>query len=573
VSVTASGSTFTTSIDGVQVDSFTDSTYPSGGVGFREYNGATVEAGDFDNVSVVAADGTTLLSDDFSSSALTQWVPPLAGIKISTDSCGGQPSFVAQLAGADGAPVYLYASDLWDFHTNEALANYYWQPLRFGSDGAIEPLTCANSAVALATRPVPAAPPTPGEDQTSADGAFSPSCVVTADHTYGQTFTAGRTGLLSSVSLNVFRDGTEDGRILRQPPSQPLLARLTTVTSTGAPGATLATTTVPADDIGWSGRQVRLQPHLRVARGERLAIVLATSSPVGCYGVELDPTNPYGGGSALADGVPVPGSDLRFTTTVGGPTGTPPPTDPHAATAVLAPESGDVPALADQLTSTVLHVANLTDRAARVPVRVTASPGYEVSAPRTVTVGVGENRPLAVTVRRAVATTADGTLTVAAGAGRLTVPITATDDVVRTAAMSASSTHSGWDPARTNDGQIAGETDYTVWNAGAGWNDNDKSVWPDTLTATWAAPVTVGRVVVRTLDAPAEPASSNGLRDYEVQARENGAWVSVASVTGATTGTITSTFPAARTDALRLVISDSNDHGYSRVVELEGYAS
>lgn len=46
-----------------------------------------------------------------------------------------------------------------------------------------------------------------------------------------------------------------------------------------------------------------------------------------------------------------------------------------------------------------------------------------------------------------------------------------------------------------------------------------------------------------------------------------------ASLRGPTTETIETTCLAERTDALRLSISDSNDHGYRRVVELEEYAS
>jgi hypothetical protein len=73
--------------------------------------------------------------------------------------------------------------------------------------------------------------------------------------------------------------------------------------------------------------------------------------------------------------------------------------------------------------------------------------------------------------------------------------------------------------------------------------------------------------------APSQPASANGLRDYDVLVLLDGAWTSAASVRGNTAGTIESTFAPVRTSALRLVITDSNDHGYSRVVELEAYAS
>jgi hypothetical protein len=72
VSIAASGDTFTISIDGTAVDTATDATYPTGTVGFRE-NGA--ESALFDNVLVTAADGTVLLSEDFSGD-LSQWAAP-----------------------------------------------------------------------------------------------------------------------------------------------------------------------------------------------------------------------------------------------------------------------------------------------------------------------------------------------------------------------------------------------------------------------------------------------------------------------------------------------------------------
>jgi 3-keto-disaccharide hydrolase len=72
VTITVSGSTYTIAVNGTTVDSFTDSTYPQGTVGFREYS---AESGEFGNVTVTAPDGTVLLSDDFSN-GLNQWAGP-----------------------------------------------------------------------------------------------------------------------------------------------------------------------------------------------------------------------------------------------------------------------------------------------------------------------------------------------------------------------------------------------------------------------------------------------------------------------------------------------------------------
>jgi hypothetical protein len=58
---------------------------------------------------------------------------------LNPNSCGGQPSFVARLGS-----VYLYASDLWHAGSaNQRLANYYWAPLTFATNGTIDPIVCA----------------------------------------------------------------------------------------------------------------------------------------------------------------------------------------------------------------------------------------------------------------------------------------------------------------------------------------------------------------------------------------------------------------------------------------------
>lgn len=103
--------------------------------------------------------------------------------------------------------------------------------------------------------------------------------------------------------------------------------------------------------------------------------------------------------------------------------------------------------------------------------------------------------PVAVSVAEGTST---GTVTLTAGVRSARIPAEVTGNLVRVATMSASSTHSGSDPAWANDGG----TDSEVWlNGVGGWNDDTASDFPDTLTATWAAPVSLGRVRVLTLDS------------------------------------------------------------------------
>ncbi len=293
VDVRVSGSTITTSIDGVQVDSFSDSGFAEGNVGFREWNGANLETALFDNVRVVDPSGAVLLEDDFSGD-LSRWVAPTDGIKISTTSCGGQPAQIATLRQPGREPTYLYFSDLWNFHTNEALANYHWEPLRFAPDGAIEPLACGNHVVRLGTGHPGHDRPIPHLDQTTAGGDFRPTCDITASADRRQTFTAGRTGTLTSLAVNVFQDGTEIGRVERHPPTEPLRAEIVDA----ATGATLWSADVPPDRIGWSARRLVLEPELGVREGAPYELVLSSSTPRGCYGTATD------------------GDDIRFTTTV-----------------------------------------------------------------------------------------------------------------------------------------------------------------------------------------------------------------------------------------------------------------
>lgn len=62
VAITMAGDTFTTSIDGTDVDTTTDGTYRTGTVGMR--NGST-ESNAWDRVTFTAADGTVVLDEDF----------------------------------------------------------------------------------------------------------------------------------------------------------------------------------------------------------------------------------------------------------------------------------------------------------------------------------------------------------------------------------------------------------------------------------------------------------------------------------------------------------------------------
>ena len=68
ISTTVSGSTVSTSVDGVPIGSFTDSTIPAGSIGFREDSGIG-EATDFRDLTVTAPNGSALYTDPLSDPA------------------------------------------------------------------------------------------------------------------------------------------------------------------------------------------------------------------------------------------------------------------------------------------------------------------------------------------------------------------------------------------------------------------------------------------------------------------------------------------------------------------------
>ncbi|MDL4774418.1 MULTISPECIES: family 43 glycosylhydrolase [Thermomonosporaceae] len=316
VSVTAAGSTLTTSIDGVQVDSYTDATYPAGKVGVREWNGAALESARFDNVRVTSADGRELLADDFSGD-LSKWIVPTPGVKISDDSCGGQPAQVATLRQRRGDPTYLYFSDLWNFHTNEARANFYWQPLTFAADGSIEKLTCSNTRVHLDPGHAGRQRPVRGLDQGSGAAGFRTGCDIAGNVRREQRFTAGRSGRLTSLAVTAFKDGTEEGRVQRTPPDEPLTIEITD----GA--TTLWSGSVAATGVGWAPRNLTVHPRVKVERGRPYTVRIGSATTAkGCYGLAYSDGDPYRGGTAAVstDGgatfTAEPARDLKFFTTV-----------------------------------------------------------------------------------------------------------------------------------------------------------------------------------------------------------------------------------------------------------------
>lgn len=124
-------------------------------------------------------------------------------------------------------------------------------------------------------------------------------------------------------------------------------------------------------------------------------------------------------------------------------------------------------------------------------------------------------------------------------------------------------------------GAADGDRDSAHWASTTGWNDATKGTYPDWLRLDLAAPATVGKVDLYTLDSTRYPAAAYGLRDWDVQVlSSSGQWQTVASVRGNTAGMVSSTFPPVSTSAVRILTLEDNEPGltYSRIVEVEIFA-
>jgi hypothetical protein len=114
---------------------------------------------------------------------------------------------------------------------------------------------------------------------------------------------------------------------------------------------------------------------------------------------------------------------------------------------------------------------------------------------------------------------------------------------------------------------VAGHTSGDRWARGGGWNDATESEFPDWVEVRLAAPVPMRAVRVVTL----EPVGRYGIRDFDVQVRQAGEWVTVAEVRDNDEQAVVVAVPGIRSDRVRVVVHASNDGAYSRVVAVGVY--
>jgi len=213
------------------------------------------------------------------------------GIKITETSCGGQPSFVSVFK-LENETIFLYGSDLWNNGAkNEGLANYYWAPLTFDADGAINPIVCQNEITLPIEEKTVISSKLRDLDCSSGTDGFTTHCDINNDNQRGQSFVTTRTGILTGVSIASSQSGY---------PTAGLTIEIYKASKDFKPvGKALSSTIVPSETIGWSPKFLTVNPNIKVKSGHRYVIVIKTDSTSGCYGVQYNDNAPYPGGGAV----------------------------------------------------------------------------------------------------------------------------------------------------------------------------------------------------------------------------------------------------------------------------------
>ena len=211
-----------------------------------------------------------------------------SGTNISANSCGGQPSFVSTIK-LGSQTNYLYCSDLWNNGAaNEGLANFYWAPLTFATNGAINPITCQDQVnVTIQANGNPPTPPVDLDSSSGSDG-FTTYHDIGGNAWRSQSFVTTRSGILSAVSFCTFQIGV---------PNAGLTLEIYQGTSAGLPtGTALSSILVLPEFIGWSPKLVTVSPEIAVSAGATYVIVARSAASVGNYGLEYSDADPFPAG-------------------------------------------------------------------------------------------------------------------------------------------------------------------------------------------------------------------------------------------------------------------------------------
>lgn len=225
--------------------------------------------------------GGTGTSYKTASSPLGPWSQP---VKITNNSCGGQPSFVSVIK-YNAKTIYVYGSDLWNNGAkNEALANYFWTPLEFNANGKIQAIDCSNKVMKGGVIKL--------ADNVIDSVQFTAKGDITGNTRYLQVWQSPMSGNLKEVSMTIFRSGYPDGE---------LVFEVFKINAKDYPiGLPLFSKKVASSSIGWSPNQLKIYPGLDVKKNERLAFILRSeSTPLsGRYGGVFGQSPNYGNNRA-----------------------------------------------------------------------------------------------------------------------------------------------------------------------------------------------------------------------------------------------------------------------------------
>ncbi|MFN0118769.1 MAG: flagellar filament capping protein FliD [Elusimicrobiota bacterium] len=147
-------------------------------------------------------------------------------------------------------------------------------------------------------------------------------------------------------------------------------------------------------------------------------------------------------------------------------------------------------------------------------------------------------------------------------------------NVANNALVTASSSAAGFNISSLTDGQTTSEG----FGPGVGWQDNTPNSFPDDVTLQFQNPKYFNKVVVHTVNSVTQPASSFGIKDYDLQYLKIGGnpvldadWLTAATVTNNTQGQITHSVNV-QTERFRIRIKGTNAaDGYSKLVEVETF--
>ncbi|KAM0751851.1 hypothetical protein T439DRAFT_325042 [Meredithblackwellia eburnea MCA 4105] len=226
------------------------------------------------------------------------WTTPQ---RISMDSCGGQPSFLASLPNIHGGETLLYGSDLWDNgHPNEAKALMYWEPLKINEDGSLPNLTCKpDHELDILHLPSSAAeeevqrkrekggPTDPNVDQSSGDEGFkwkcdTPNPLEMESGQHLQTWTVGKDGIMTEVGFSASRmhtDGQLNADVFQFGPYDEVFDSANWVNPPNLGGIVMpmiARRVIMPDEMDWGIKNYKIDLRIPVKKGWRFLLMLGT---------------------------------------------------------------------------------------------------------------------------------------------------------------------------------------------------------------------------------------------------------------------------------------------------------